>query len=75
MTTLDHITLSEFESLIQHVKLPSETRLTVMFEDDQAAIELIKRQKALEAMQKLRGSGNGKLVNILLQEREREKER
>ena len=31
-------------------------------------------EAALEAMRKLRGSGNGNLVNILLQEREREKD-
>lgn len=73
MTTLAHITLSEFESLVQSVKLPSETRLTVTAEDDRAAVEMMKRKKALEAMQKLRGSGNGNLVNVLLQERERDK--
>ena len=73
MATLAHITLSEFESLIRFVRLSPETRVTVTFEDQQAAIAILKRQKALEAMQKLRGSGNGRLVNVLLQEREREK--
>jgi len=73
MATLTHITLSEFESLVQYAKLSSETRLTVTIEDDRAALEMIKRKKALEAMQKLRGSGNGNLVNVLLQEREWEK--
>ena len=31
------------------------------------------RQKALEAMKKLKGSGNGKLVEALLREREKDK--
>lgn len=75
MTTLAHITLSEFESLVQDVKLPSETRFTVMFDDDRTTIELMKRKKALEAMRKLRGSGNGNLVNFLLKERKQDKER
>ena len=73
MATLAHITLSEFELLVQQAKLPSETRLTVMFEDERAVIEVMKRKKAIDAMGKLRGSGNGKLVNVLLQERERDK--
>ncbi|MCP4696636.1 MAG: hypothetical protein GY862_07285 [Gammaproteobacteria bacterium] len=73
MITLAHITLSEFESLARGVKLPLETRLTVIFEDDQTAVELVKQKKALEAMRRLRGSGNGNLVNVLLQERERKK--
>lgn len=74
MTKLSDITLSEFESLVQGVKLPRDTRLTVIFEDDRTAVQLIKRKKALEAMQRLRGSGNGNLLNVLLQEREREKD-
>jgi len=73
MTTLAHITLSEFESLVQKAKLPLETRLTVTVEDDRAALELVKRKKALTAMQKLRGSGTGHLVEILLKERQKDK--
>ncbi|MFZ2955440.1 MAG: hypothetical protein WA705_00890 [Candidatus Ozemobacteraceae bacterium] len=73
MPTLAHITLSEFESLVHQARLPSETRLTVMFEDERAVIEVMKRKKALDAMGKLRGSGNGKLVTVLLQERERDR--
>lgn len=74
MTKLTQITLSEFESLVQGVNLPSDTKFTVMFDNDHTAVELIKRKKALEAMKKLRGSGNGNLVNTLLQERKQEKE-
>ncbi len=72
MTTLPHITLSEFESLVRTAKLPLETRLTVTVEDD-AAMELLKRQKALAAMHKLRGSGTGHLVERLLEARRKDK--
>ena len=75
MTTLAHITLFEFETLLKGVELPKETRLTVTFEDEQSAIAIAQRTKALEAMRKLRGSGNGNLVRVLLQDREREKTR
>ncbi len=73
--TLAHMTLSEFQSLLQGVRLPLETMLTVTFEDEHTALVILKRQKALNAMRKLRGSGNGNLVNALLQERKRERER
>jgi hypothetical protein len=73
MSTLENITLSEFKAFINHVKLPAKTRLTVTFEDDPSAVEILKRKRAIEAMQKLRGSGNGNLVNALLKEREKDK--
>ena len=72
MTTLAHITVSEFESLVQTANLPLDTRLSVTIEDDRVALELVKRQKALAAMQKLRGSGTGHLVETLLQERQKD---
>jgi len=73
MTTLENITISEFKALINHVKLPAKTLLSVTFADDQSAIEMFKRKRATEAMQKLRGSGNGNLVAVLLEEREKDK--
>jgi hypothetical protein len=73
MTTLAHITLSEFQTLLRGVQLPVETRLTITFEDERSAMAIVQRQKALEAMRKLRGSGNGNLLRVLLQDREREK--
>jgi hypothetical protein len=75
MQTIENITLSEFQDLLNHVKLPTKTRLTVTFEDDQSAIEILKRKRAIEAMQKLRGSGNGNLVTALLNERDKDKSR
>jgi hypothetical protein len=73
MQTLENIILSEFQELLNHVKLPIKTRLTVTFQDDQSAMEILKRKRAIEAMQKLKGSGNGNLVNVLLKEREKDK--
>lgn len=73
MTTLTHITLSEFQTLLKGIQLPRETRLTVTFEDKQSAMAIAQRNKALEALHKLRGSGNGNLLRVLLEDREREK--
>ncbi len=73
MTTLTHITLSEFESLVRTIKLPLDTRLTITVEDERVAMVLMKRQKVLAAMQKLRGTGTGHLVEMLLKERQKDK--
>ncbi len=73
MSTLTHITLSEFQTLLRCVQLPVETRLTVTFEDERSAMAILQRKRALEAMRKLRGSGNGNLLTVLFQDREQEK--
>ena len=72
MSQLEHVTLSELQDLLQSLQLPPETRLTVKFEDGQAVQKALKRQKAVEAMKKLKGSGNGNLVSALLTERTKE---
>ncbi len=46
--------------------------MTVTIEDGRAALALVKRQKALAAMQKLKGSGTGHLVEKLLEERQKD---
>ena len=66
MSAIEHVTFSELQDLLQSLQLPPDTRLTVQFEDTQAM------QKAIEAMQKLKGSGNGNLVTALLSEREKD---
>ncbi len=68
-----NITLSELQTLINYIKLPSETRLTLTFEDENSGIEILRRKKAFDAMQKLKNSGNGNLINALLIEREEDK--
>ena len=72
MSTIEHVTFSESENLLRTLALPPDTRLTVTFEDKEAAQKALKRQKALEAMKRLKGSGNGNLVATLLSERERD---
>ena len=72
-STLSSITLSELESLLRHLKLPSDTKLTVIFEDKRTGAEVLRRKKALAAMKKLKGSGNGRLVSTLLEERAKDK--
>jgi len=72
MSTIERVTLSELQKLLQSLKPPPDTRLTVEFEDAQVVQKAFKRQKAIEAMKKLKGSGNGNLVSALLTEREKE---
>lgn len=72
MSAIEHVTFSELQDLLQSLQLPPDTRLTVQFEDTQAMQKVLKRQKAIEAMQKLKGSGNGNLVTALLSEREKD---
>ena len=72
MSTIEHVTLSELQNLLQSLHLPPDTRLTVKFENAQSVKKAVKRQKAVAAMKKLRGSGNGNLVTALLAEREKE---
>ncbi len=66
---LEHITLRELGTILDELKLPEETRLTIIFEDQDMGLKALKRKKALEAMKRLKGSGNGNLVNALLRER------
>ncbi|MFQ5602165.1 MAG: hypothetical protein ACE5HS_02710 [bacterium] len=73
MPRIEHIPLSELEKIIQSLHLPKDTKVTLTIEDNDVTQKAVKRQKALEAMRKLRGSGNGNLVDILLQEREKDK--
>jgi hypothetical protein len=73
MSTVENITLSEFKDLLTHVKLPEKMRLTVTFEDNQSAAEILKKRRAFEAIHKLRGSGNGNLVKTLLKKRSKDK--
>jgi len=68
-----NLTLSELQTIMNYMKLPLETRLTITFEDDNTEIEILRRKKAFEAMGKLKNSGNGNLINVLLKEREEDK--
>jgi hypothetical protein len=68
-----NLTLSEFNAILSNIKIPQETRLTITFEDDKSGIEIFRRKKAVDAMRKLKGSGNGNLVNALLNEREKDR--
>lgn len=73
MSTLSSITLAEFKSLLRSLKLPSDTKLSVTFEDKKANAKIMKRKTAISAMNKLKGSGNGNLVSVLLEERQKDK--
>jgi len=69
MSMVEHVTLSELQDFLQSLQLPPDTRLTIQFEDTVTIQKALKRQKAVQAMKKLKGSGNGNLVTALLTER------
>jgi len=72
MPTIQYITIKELQNLLRSLQLPPDIRFTVTFEDDEAVKKVLKRQLAIAAMKKLRGSGNGNLVAALLTEREKD---
>jgi hypothetical protein len=72
MSSLEHVTIAELHGILSSLDLPPDTRLTITFEDSPTAIKALKRQRAIEAMKKLKGSGTGNLVTVLLKEREKD---
>lgn len=68
-------TLSEFQTLLEQTPMPPDMRLTVTFEDDDAANVLLRRKNVIDAMNKLRGTGNGNLVSALLRARKADEAR
>ena len=75
MESFKHITLSELQALIKDLQLSPETRLSVQFDNTEAVQKALKKQKSIAAMKKLRGSGNGRLMNALLADRAKERAR
>ncbi len=69
MSILESVTVSELTDLLHSLQLPPDTRIKIIVEDETAIQTAIRRKKALEAMQKLKGSGNGNLVAALLADR------
>lgn len=69
MAPHEFVTASELPDLLRSLQLPPDTRLKIIFEDDEVIQKAEKRRRALAAMQKLKGSGNGNLVAALLNER------
>nr|VFJ64455.1 MAG: hypothetical protein BECKDK2373B_GA0170837_11379 [Candidatus Kentron sp. DK] len=75
MQTTINTTLSELQPVLNRLSLPSETKLQVTFEKNEAGSEIRKRERAIAAIEELKGSGNGKLLDALLEERARERRR
>nr|VFJ61741.1 MAG: hypothetical protein BECKFW1821B_GA0114236_106719 [Candidatus Kentron sp. FW]VFJ62003.1 MAG: hypothetical protein BECKFW1821A_GA0114235_11214 [Candidatus Kentron sp. FW] len=73
-TTID-TTLSELQPVLDRLSLPSETKLRITFEDNDPDREIWQREKVIAAIEKLQGSGNGQLLDALLEERARERGR
>jgi hypothetical protein len=72
MTTLSSIKFSDLRDLLKSANVPEDSRVTITFEDDRVGTEISKREKALAAMKKLRGTGNDKLVKTLLDQRKKD---
>nr|VFJ68263.1 MAG: hypothetical protein BECKDK2373B_GA0170837_12098 [Candidatus Kentron sp. DK]VFJ69564.1 MAG: hypothetical protein BECKDK2373C_GA0170839_12235 [Candidatus Kentron sp. DK] len=75
MQTTINTTLSELQPVLNRLSLPSETKLRITFEENEAGSEIWEREKVIAAIEKLQGSGNGKLLDALLEERARERTR
>lgn len=75
MTTLEKITLSEVNQIFQALALPPNSQLTIIIKDNELIEKELERQRVLAAMQKLKGSGNGKLLDRLFEERTIERKR
>jgi len=69
MSTIEHLTISELKILLLTLELPPDARLTVTIDDKQVAEKALKQQRALAAMRKLKGCGNGHLHATLLREK------
>lgn len=67
--TMLHVSYKELAEILKELHLSADSRLTIGFDDPEINLKAIRRQKALEAMKQLRGSGNPGLVDKLLQSR------
>jgi hypothetical protein len=72
MQTIEHIPISEVEKTLRSLQLPSDTRVTLSIEVNEEEQKHLKKIRALEAMEKLKGSGSGNLVETLLEDRKRD---
>ncbi|KPA18961.1 hypothetical protein MHK_000822 [Candidatus Magnetomorum sp. HK-1] len=75
MSTMINSSISELQFLLNQIELPSKTRIKIIFEDSTNATQILKQKRVLDAMKKLRGSGNGNLINVLLTDRKRDKQK
>lgn len=75
MATAIDISLKDLQAILKSMNLPDETKVSLTLENELAAIEIQRKRKALEAMKKLKGSGTGNLVNVLLNERTKDLEK
>jgi TusA-related sulfurtransferase len=72
MYDFNHIRVEELMEKLS--KLPPGTRLSVQF-DDETIRKAMERTSAHEAIERLEGSGNGKLYDRLMEDRSSERAR
>lgn len=73
MSTIKHVTISELQKRLHSSHVPSDTQLTVTIDENKKIKRTWNKEKALKAMKRLKGSGNGQLVSALLRERKKDK--
>jgi len=75
METLKHIKIRELDDVLRQLDLSEETRVSVTIEDDIEAERTARQLRAKRALDQLRGTGTGSLVEALRKEREKDKHR
>jgi len=69
MTQIKNINLSELHKKLDSLHFPSDAQLSVTIEGGKIKHKW-NRRKSMDAMKKLKGSGNGKLLDALIRERQ-----
>lgn len=69
----EYIRLSQLQEKLNNFRPPSDVPISGTIEEKKKNNKRVwKKQKALEAMKNLKGSGNGKLIKALLKDRKKE---
>ena len=74
MSTIENITISELKELIASSDLNPEAIVNLTIQDDDIARKLLQKRKSYDAIQQLRGSGNGRLMDELIIYRRKERD-
>ena len=74
MEKIKHIKVKELDEILQKLNLPDEAHISVTIEEDENTDQTAKKIKTQRAIQQLKDSGTGSLVEKLLQEREKDKQ-
>lgn len=74
MSTIENITISELKELIASSDLAPDAIVNLTIMDDKTADQLKAKRQSYNAIQRVRGSGNGKLMDELITYRKKERD-